>query len=65
MAKNTFQRSEIYEHTIVDSKDHVVCTIRIKPSGILWADKHGKIWKGVDLATFSKFMEENGKDQKK
>ena len=62
---NRFRPDKYYDHQIVDGNDQVVGNIRVKPSGVLWAPKHAKIWHGVTLDEFAHFMEQNGKTQKK
>ncbi len=38
--------------------------IRVKPNRILWASKGQKVWRGMSLRRFAKFMA-NGKKQQK
>jgi hypothetical protein len=45
--------AEIRRHQIVDGEDKVVGHIRVKPSGVLWSPKNGKVWYGVSLNDFS------------
>lgn len=65
MSTNAFRPRKFEDFEIVDEKHHVVGHIRVKPSGVLWAPSNGKAWYGINLAKFAKFMEENGKKQKK
>jgi hypothetical protein len=65
MSNNVFRPRKFEDFEIVDGDYHVVGHIRVKPSGILWAPPNGKTWYGVSLAVFSKYMQENGKKQKK
>ncbi len=65
MATNDFRPQKFVDHEIVDDRGETVCTIRVKPSGILWAPKDAKKWRGVSLATFADFMDTNGKLQAK
>ena len=39
--------------------------IRIKPNRVLWASKGEKLWRGVQLKEFAKFMSKMGKRQSK
>jgi hypothetical protein len=40
-------------------------SIRVKPSGVLWAPKGSHDWYGLNLKQFADFMEKNGKKQVK
>jgi hypothetical protein len=64
MAVNSFHPTKHADFTIV-SRRHRVGHIRLKPSGILWAPLHSKVWYGVRLAKFAKYMETEGRRQKK
>lgn len=65
MASNNFKHRKYFDHVILGPDKKVVGTIRVKPSGVLWAAKGSKAWKGVDLETFAEFMQKNGKKQGK
>jgi len=65
MSVNEFMPKKYEDFSIVDSGSRVVGHIRVKPSGIHWAPKNGKIWYGVSLETFAGFMEQNGNRKKK
>lgn len=65
MAVNSFRPRKYEDHEIVDGDNKVVGHIRVKPSGIHWSPKNGKDWYGMSLASFSSYMEENGKKLKK
>ncbi len=62
---NHFDPEKFYDHKIVNEGGAVVGHIRVKPSGILWAPKNAKVWKGVPLEKFAAFMEAHGRTQKK
>jgi hypothetical protein len=62
---NKFASRKFEDFEILDGRGNKVGEIRVKPSGILWAPKGTHDWFGVDLKRFAKFMEENGKKQKK
>ncbi len=61
MSTNAFRTPKFVDHVIQDPNGLVVCTIRIKPSGISWAPADGKKWRRVSLKKFVAFMEANGK----
>ncbi len=65
LMKNRFYPEKFYDHTIVTEGGDVVCHLRIKPSSVLWKQKHAKRWRGVTLTTFEQFMSEKGIEQKK
>ena len=65
MAINSFRPRKYEDHEIVDEDNRVVGHIRVKPSSVLWSPKDGKNWYGVSLEAFAKYIEENGKKQKK
>lgn len=67
MSLNTFRPKKFEDFEIVsdDGKSEVVGHIRVKPSGILWAPPHSKIWYGISLDEFSRHIEANGKKQRK
>jgi len=65
MAVNSFRPRKFEDHEIVNGNNKVVCHIRVKPSGVLWAPTKSKVWYGVSLLEFAKFMEENGTTQTK
>lgn len=62
---NNFRPRKFEDHEIVDQNNNVIGHVRVKPSGILWAPSNSKVWYGVSLNQFAKFMEANGKKQKK
>ena len=63
--KNQFSPSQYYDHRIKNEKGEMVGRIRIKPSGVLWAPKNAKLWRGVSIRKFAAFMEQEGKLQEK
>ncbi len=65
MSLNNFRPRKFEDHEIVDQNNNVIGHVRVKPSGILWAPSNSKVWYGVSLNQFAKFMEANGKKQKK
>jgi hypothetical protein len=65
MSVNNFRPHKYEDHEIIDEKQKVVGHIRVKPSGVLWAPSNSKLWYGVTLAQFAKYMEENGKRKDK
>lgn len=65
MSTNSFRPRKFEDFEIVDEKQKVVGHVRVKPSGILWAPKSSKRWLRVDIDDFAKYMEDNGKKQKK
>jgi hypothetical protein len=65
MSVNSFRPKKFEDFEIVDDQQRVVGHIRVKPSGILWAPAHAKVWYGVSLKAFTQFMEANGKKQDK
>ncbi|MBI2827012.1 MAG: hypothetical protein HYX69_20235 [Planctomycetia bacterium] len=62
---NRFDPEKYYDHKIVDGTGAVVGHIRVKPSGVLWAPKNGKVWHGLPIEKFGELMEREGKTQKK
>ena len=65
MSTNNFRPRKFEDHEIVDGEGKVVGHVRVKPSGILWAQANSKVWYGVRLGEFAAFMQENGKKQQK
>ncbi len=65
MSVNNFRPRKFEDHEIVDENNKVVGHIRVKPSGVLWAPSNAKVWYGLSLGAFAKFMEEKGKKQDK
>lgn len=65
MATNSFAPRKFEDHQIVDQAGKVVGHIRVKPSGILWSPKNGKVWYGISLDKFAEYIEEHGKRQSK
>jgi hypothetical protein len=65
MSVNNFRPRKFEDHEIVDDENLVVGHIRVKPSGILWAPSNSKVWYGVTLEQFARWIEEDGKRQKK
>jgi hypothetical protein len=64
MSNNSFNPTKFEDFTIVRGNSRVG-HVRVKPSGVLWAPVHSKVWYGLPLAKFAKLMEENGRRQKK
>ena len=62
---NSFSPSKVADHTIVDADGKVVGHIRVKPSGVLWSPRDGKVWYGLSLDQFARYATESGKKQKK
>jgi hypothetical protein len=65
MSVNAFRPRKFEDFEIVDKNQKVVGHIRIKPSGVHWASKGGKVWYGVSLRRFREYMEENGRRKEK
>lgn len=65
MSINNFKPRKFEDFEIVDADGLVVGHIRVKPSGVLWASANSKVWHGVSLDRFARFMEEHGTKQKK
>jgi hypothetical protein len=65
MSLNSFAPKKFEDFAIVDEKETKVGSIRVKPSGILWAPKGSHRWYRVSLAVFAKFMVTKGRRQKK
>jgi len=65
MVVNNSCPKKFYNHKIVDPDRNVVGHVRVKPSGVLWAPSNAKVWYGVSLEEFARFMEKHGKKQKK
>jgi hypothetical protein len=63
----TFQSSESEDFTIPEMQNgKVVGTIghiRVKPSGVLWADKGGHQWHRLSIAEFAALAKKHGKKQ--
>jgi hypothetical protein len=64
MSTNSFHPTKFQDFTIVRGNNRVG-HLRIKPSGVLWAPVNSKVWYGVRLKDFGKWMEANGTRQKK
>jgi hypothetical protein len=64
MATNSFHPTKFQDFTIVRGNKRVG-HVRLKPSGVLWAPVHSKVWYGMSLAKFAKIMQESGRRQKK
>jgi hypothetical protein len=62
---NSLRPRKFEDFEIVDDDNRTVGHIRIKPSGVLWAPTEAKLWYGVTLDEFAKYMEEKGKRQEK
>jgi len=62
---NSFAPKKFEDHTIVDADNKVVGHIRVKPSGILWSPRNGKVWYGLGLDDFASIIEREGKKQSK
>jgi hypothetical protein len=65
MAVNQFASRKFEDFEILDGSKHKIGEVRVKPSGVLWAPRGAQKWFRVDLDTFAKFMEANGREQKK
>jgi hypothetical protein len=65
MSVNSFRPRKFEDFEIVDEDHSVVGHIRVKPSGVHWSPKGGKLWYGVSLRRFAEFMEENGNRKEK
>ena len=65
MATNNFKPRKYYDFEIVNPKARMVGSVRIKPSGVLWAPAFAKVWYGVPLEKFANFMEREGKQLRK
>ena len=65
MAVNSFRPRKYEDFEIVDDNQKVVGHIRVKPSGILWAPSNAKVWYGISLDEFARYLEKYGKKQKK
>ena len=65
MSNNSFRPRKFEDFQIVDANMNVVGHNRIKPSGILWAPKHSKVWYGISQKKFAELLEEHGRKQKK
>ncbi|TQF40279.1 hypothetical protein UNPF46_10975 [Bradyrhizobium sp. UNPF46] len=61
-----FKRAESQDFTIVEMNDgdKIVGTIRVKPSGVLWAPKGSHKFYKLSIQQFAKFAEEHGTKQK-
>ena len=55
--KNQFSPSQYYDYRIKNEKGEMVGRIRVKPSGVLWAPKNARLWRGVSIRKFAAFME--------
>ncbi|MCZ7590760.1 MAG: hypothetical protein M5U15_00815 [Kiritimatiellae bacterium] len=62
---NKFSPQTFVDHEIVAGDGKLIGTIRIKPSGVLWAPRSAKQWYRLTLAKFAKLIEQNGTQQKK
>ncbi len=66
---NEFSGPESYDHEIVEvnaqGKRVKVGEIRIKPNRVMWKAKGKHGWKGISLADFANWMEQNGEAQDK
>lgn len=61
----SFKLPESQDFTIVDADDGgIVGHIRVKPSGVLWADKSGHKWHRLSIKEFSDLAKKYGKPQK-
>ena len=65
MAVNSFRSKKFEDFEIVNKEQKTVGHIRVKPSGILWAPKGGKVWYGLSLKAFAEFAKAEGARQKK
>ena len=61
----SFRPSKVADHTIVDTNGKVVGHIRVKPSGVLWSPRDGKVWHGLSLDQFAKYAIDVGRKQQK
>ena len=62
---NSFKPRKYQDLEIVDDAGRMIGTIRIKPSGILWAPADAKVWYGLPLAKFAAYVIDQGRTQKK
>lgn len=65
MAVKSFRSRKFEDFEIVDPNNKTLGHVRVKPSGILWGEKDGKVWYGVSLSQFATFARDAGKKQKK
>ena len=64
MAKKTIQRSQSEDFKIMED-GKVVCTIRIKASGVSLKSKGKHTWKNISVEQSEDLAHEHGTDQKK
>lgn len=57
-------RSKDHEDFTIENDGKVVGHVRVKPSGILWCPRDGKVWHRVSLENFADFAKEHGTKQK-
>jgi hypothetical protein len=62
-----FKVSESQDFTIIDEKPNkkpeTVGHVRVKPSGVLWADKSGQDWYRLSISDFATLAKKFGKKQ--
>lgn len=64
MGTKAFRPRQFEDFEIMED-DQVVGTLRVKPSGVLWAPKGSHSWYRVDLEKFGDYAVENGTKQQK
>lgn len=61
----SFKLPESQDYTIIDTDNgSVIGHIRIKPSGVLWAEKSSRTWHKLSIKEFSELAKKHGKQQK-
>ena len=63
--KNRFSPEKYFDRKIVNETGEVIGHVRLKPNSVLWAPKNAKEWYGIELDDFARFMEREGRRQKK
>jgi hypothetical protein len=63
MAKEFSARQ--FEDFEIRQDGEIVGTLRVKPSGILWAPKGSHSWYRVSIEEFGEYAKNNGTQQKK
>ena len=60
-----FRASESQDFTIIDLNDEnkIIGHVRVKPSGILWADKSGQTWYRLSIKKFAELAKKHGTEQ--
>lgn len=65
--KRKFFRASDFVEEVIQDKDGVFGTIRIKPSTVMWKPKHakgGKPYYGISIERFEAWIMQNGKQMK-